>query len=87
MLVGSPTPEGLVTAEEHYPFLEGLRDNREAMAQALAPTMSGRLPDYFEGVVDDALEMHPDGFSGNARALEQINRDGVTVVLVEQNVK
>ena len=75
VLVGSPTPAGLVTAEEHYPFLEGLRDNREAMAQALAPTMSGRLPDYFDGIVDDALKMHPDGFSGNARALEHLGLD------------
>ena len=76
VLVGSPTPEGLVTAEEHYPFLEGLRGDREAMAQALAPTMSGRLPDYFGGIVDDALKMHPDGFSGNARALENLTLDG-----------
>lgn len=76
VLVGSPTPEGLVTAEEHYPFLEGLRNNREAMAQALAPTMSGRLPDYFDGIVDDALKMHPDGFSGNARALEHLELEG-----------
>lgn len=75
ILVGSPTPEGLVTAKEHYPFLEGLRDNRERMAQALAPTMSGQLPTYFDGIVDDALKLHPDGFSGNARALETLTLD------------
>ena len=79
VLVGSPTPAGLVTAEEHYPFLEGLRGNREAMAQALAPTMSGRLPDYFGGIVNDALKMHPDGFSGNARALEHLELDPSTI--------
>lgn len=79
VLIGSPTPEGLVTAEEHYPFLEGLRGDREAMARALAPTMSAtiseRLPDYFNGIVDDALKLHPDGFSGNARALETLTLD------------
>lgn len=75
VLVGSPTPEGLVTAEEHYPFLEALKNNREAMAQALAPTMSSRLPDYWDGIVDDALKLHPDGFSGNARALEHLTVD------------
>lgn len=80
ILIGSPTPAGLVTAEEHYPFLEALKDNREAMAQALAPTMSGRLPDYFDGIVDDALKMHPDGFSGNARALETLSVDTQAII-------
>ena len=37
--------------------------------------MSGRLPDYFDGIVDDALKMHPDGFSDNARALEHLALD------------
>lgn len=83
IVIGSPTPTGLVTAEEHYPFLESLRNDREAMARALAPTMSAtmseRLPDYFDGIVDDALKLHPDGFSGNARALETLTLDTCAV--------
>jgi pimeloyl-ACP methyl ester carboxylesterase len=72
VLVSSSAPEGLTTPEAHYPLLEMFKGNRELLAQALAPMLASRLPDDFEALVDDALRMHPDAFSGNARALHDL---------------
>lgn len=70
VLVSSASPAGLVTAEEHYALLESLKGNFEGMAQALSATVPTGKPEYFEGIVDDALKLNPTAFSGNARALE-----------------
>ena len=72
LLISSAPPGGLITPEEHYPFLEMLHDNPELMGQALAPTMPSRRPPYFPELVQDALAMRPAAFSGNARALERL---------------
>lgn len=73
VLLASAAPSGLVTPEAHYVFLEALRGDRERVAQALAPTMTMRLPAYFDKIVDDALKLDPAAFSGNARALERLD--------------
>ena len=73
VLVAAAGPSGLVTPEERYAGLEMLRDNPGLMASALSPTMPTGKPSYFEGIVEDALKMHPDAFSGNARALGHYN--------------
>ena len=73
ILVAAAGPRGLVTPEERYMGLEMLKDNAGLMAQALEPTMPTGKPSYFGAIVDDALVMQPDAFSGNARALEHYN--------------
>jgi pimeloyl-ACP methyl ester carboxylesterase len=69
VLVAAPPPGGFVYPEELYPVLESLKGDREALAQALGPTMAARRPPYFGVLVDDALKMHPDAYTGNGRAL------------------
>jgi pimeloyl-ACP methyl ester carboxylesterase len=69
VLVAAPPPGGFVYPEELYPVLERLKGDREALEQALGPTMAARRPPYFGALVDDALKMHPDAYTGNSRAL------------------
>jgi len=69
VLVDGSAPEGLVTPEAHMPFLESFRGNGPLLAQALAPLLASRRPDDFDLLVADALRMHPDATTGNARAL------------------
>jgi len=71
VLVASPPPQGFKTPEDRYPFFEMLRGNRALMAQVLAPTIEGSKPSYFGAIVEDALELAPAAFTGNARALER----------------
>lgn len=73
VLVDASAPEGLTTPEAHYPLLEAFRGQAELLAQALAPMLSSRQPDDFDALVADALRMHPDAFSGNARALDGLD--------------
>lgn len=69
LLIDASAPEGLVTPEAHYPLLEAFKGNGPLLAQALAPMMPTRTPSDMDDLVADALRMHPDAFSGNARAL------------------
>ncbi len=69
MLVSSGAPSGLTTPEAHYALLAAFRHDRALLARALAATMPTVVPDDFETLVDDALAMDPEGFTGNARAL------------------
>ena len=73
ILIAAAGPSGLVTPEERYMGLEMLKNNPGLMASALEPTMPTGKPSYFSGIVEDALKMHPEAFSGNARALEHYN--------------
>ncbi len=73
VLIAAAGPSGLVTPEERYMGLEMLKNNPGLMASALEPTMPTGKPSYFDKIVEDALAMHPDAFSGNARALEHYN--------------
>lgn len=72
VLVDSSAPTGLVTPEAHYPVLEAFKGQPGLLAQALQPMLASRTPDDFDGLVDDALRMHPDAFKGNARALHDL---------------
>ncbi len=73
VLIAAAGPSGLVTPEERYMGLEMLKDNPGLMASALEPTMPTGKPSYFGDIVEDALKMSPDAFSGNARALGHYN--------------
>jgi branched-chain amino acid transport system permease protein len=73
VLVSSAAPHGLVTPEATYPFLESFRTNRAGLHAALAAMIPTRLPPDFDALVDDAMAMHPEGFSGNARALARLH--------------
>jgi len=77
VLVDSAAPAGLKTPEEHYPYIELFRTNRDMMRQALAgvaPTM--RNVALLDSLTDDAMKMAPLAFAGNARALERFNYTG-----------
>lgn len=77
VLVDSAAPAGLKTPEEHYPYIELFRTNRDMMRQALAgvaPTM--RNVELLESLTDDAMQMAPLAFAGNARVLERFNYVG-----------
>lgn len=73
ILVASAAPGGHHTPEEHYPVLEGLEGQRQAMGTALAATMPSRRPPYFGGIVEDALALAPEAITGNVRALERFD--------------
>ncbi len=78
VLLDSAPPGGYPTPEAYYPILEGYRDDRQALAEALAATMPSRKPPYFERLVDLAQGMHPAGFAGNAKALASWGVEGQT---------
>lgn len=77
LLIDASAPEGLITPEAHYPLLEAFRGNGPLLGQALAPMMPSRtereLDDEMDDLVADALRMHDDAFTGNARALERLD--------------
>jgi pimeloyl-ACP methyl ester carboxylesterase len=75
LLVSSGAPDGLVTPEVVYGILEAYRSDRPLLSRNLAAMVPTRTPPDFEALVDDALRMHPDGFSGNARALAALAED------------
>ncbi len=70
----APAPHtGLYTPEYIYPFLESYRHDRRGLRAALRQTIGGRIPPYFEDLVDEAGRMHPANFSGNVRLLSSWN--------------
>jgi pimeloyl-ACP methyl ester carboxylesterase len=73
LLIDASAPDGLHTPEAHYPLLEAFRGNGALLAQALAPMMPTRTPSDMDDLVADALRMHPDAFTGNARALDGLD--------------
>ena len=72
-LLAPPPHTGLHTPEYLYPYLEGYRHDRRGLRAALRQTVGGRIPLYFEDLVDEAGRMHPANFSGNARLLSGWN--------------
>lgn len=77
VLIDSASPEGLVTPESSYPYIEMFKTNRPMMRQALAavvPTMNNDA--ILDSLTDDAMKMAPLAFAGNARALERFNYVG-----------
>ncbi|WP_018111599.1 alpha/beta fold hydrolase [Thermus igniterrae] len=69
LLLNPAPPTGFPTPEAYYPILESYRENREALAQALAAMAPTRRPPWFPELVAKAQGMHPGHFQGNARAL------------------
>jgi branched-chain amino acid transport system permease protein len=77
VLVDSAAPAGLSTPEEHYPYIELFRTNRDMMRQALAAVAPSMKNDaLLDHLTDDAMKMAPLAFAGNARALERFNYVG-----------
>jgi len=77
VLVDSSAPTGLVTPEEHYPFIEMFKANKEMLAGALAAVYPGmKDPERAAMLADLAFDMHADAFTGNARALARFNVEG-----------
>lgn len=81
LLVSSSAPGGLQTPEAHYPILESLKGNREGLRASLQPMTPTRTPPYFEALLDDALAMAPEAYSGNARALAAMDLGGRTAAV------
>ncbi|MDD2334083.1 MAG: alpha/beta hydrolase [Mesotoga sp.] len=72
ILVDPAPPDGLITPEEVYPYLEMYKGNRELLKKALMGVMPTRKEDDFlERLVDDALLMDEKCFVENARALDR----------------
>ena len=70
----APAPHtGYYTPEYLYPLLESYRHDRWGLRAALRQTIGGRVPPYFEKLVDEAGRMHPANFSGNVRLLSGWN--------------
>lgn len=72
-LLAPPPHTGYYTPEYLYPFLESYRHDRRGLRAALRQTLGRRVPPYFEALVDEAGNMHPANFSGNARLLSGWN--------------
>ena len=70
ILISSAPAKGFKTPEEQYPVLSSLKENPDMLTQALTSTMPTRTPAYFDDIVQDALNMQTQAFTGNARALE-----------------
>lgn len=95
MLVDSAPMNGLKTPEEHYPVIEMYKNNYDLLYQALqavTPTMDD--PGFLERLAQQAMNMNPIAFAGNARALERFDYTGkgaefdgpVLVVLGDKDV-
>jgi branched-chain amino acid transport system permease protein len=77
VLIDSASPAGLKTPEEHYPYIEMYRTNRELLRKGLASvTPSLKNEALLDSLVDDAMLMAGLAFSGNARALERFDYRG-----------
>jgi pimeloyl-ACP methyl ester carboxylesterase len=72
-LLAPPPHTGFYTPEYLYPLLESYRHDRWRLRAALRQTIGGRIPPYFEKLVDEAGRMHPANFSGNVRLLSGWN--------------
>lgn len=78
LLVDAAPPGGFPTPEAHYPVLEAMKTDRNLLHASLAAISPTRIPPYFDGLVDDAMAMHPRGFQGNARALAAVDLSAET---------
>ena len=83
VLINSTPPDGLKTPEEHYPYLELFKADRDLLAQSLTAVMPTVQLDYFDDLVNDAWKMNREAFIENARAL---NNYDVTAALSEVTV-
>ncbi len=70
VLINAAPPDGLKTPEQHYPYLELFKTNRDLLAQSLSAVMPTIQLDYFDDLVNDAWKMNRAAFTENARALD-----------------
>lgn len=69
LLLDPSPPTGMRTPRFFYPLLRSYRHDHEALARSLRRAMPSRVPPYLGDLAEEADRMHPDSFSGNARAL------------------
>lgn len=70
ILVDSSAPSGLKTPEEHYPYIEMYRTNRDFLKKGLAGVAPGlKDDDFLEALTTQGFKMAGHAFIGNARAL------------------
>lgn len=69
MLIDGAPPAGLPRPDEEYALLGSFVGNRDGLAAALGPMTGAQLPDFWDGLLDDAVAMAAPAYEGNARAL------------------
>src|SRR5690625_1021206 len=69
LLIGSSGPAGHHTTAEHLQLLEAFKGNRKLLGAALKTTIPTNRPDWFDQLVDDAMQMQQHAYTGNALAL------------------
>jgi pimeloyl-ACP methyl ester carboxylesterase len=69
VLVSSAHLDGFRMSLAHAAALKLYQGNRTLLRKALQVLFAQPLPGSFEALVDDALGLHPAGYTGNARAL------------------
>ncbi len=73
-LIDGAAPSGLKTPEEHYPYIELYRSNRDFLKRGLAAVVPALKDEAFlEALVDEGSRMAGHAFAGNARALERFD--------------
>jgi len=76
-LIDGAAPSGLKTPEEHYPYIELYRSNRDFLKRGLAAVVPALKDEAFlEALVDEGSRMAGHAFAGNARALERFDYRG-----------
>lgn len=69
MLLASASPAGHFTSQEHLAIMELFKGNRDLLHKALSGTIPTNRPDWFGEIVDDAMAMRHEAYTGNAIAL------------------
>lgn len=78
ILLASAGPAGHHTSEEHLSLLEKFKGNRDLLGRALAGTVPTNRPDWFDWLIDDAVVMQENAYTGNAVALMHSDLSGLT---------
>lgn len=78
VLMASAGPAGHFTSDDHLGLLEKFKGNRDLLGRALAGTVPTNRPDWFEWLVDDAMNMQLHAYTDNAVALMHSDLTGLT---------
>lgn len=82
LLIDSSSIKGLVTPEKHYPVIERYKGDYTILKQALSAIMPGVQDEKrIVELVDSALMMNPDAFTGHADALKRFDLSDKAVKL------
>lgn len=74
ILIDPPPLDGLVTPEEHYPYIKKYRTDKELLKTALKSVTPAMDDDIFlNNLTEDAFKMNGKAFVGHAKSLEDFN--------------